>query len=40
MGHRRFLPQGHIWRKKKKVLFDGTEDQRITPNELSRDQLL
>jgi hypothetical protein len=40
MGHRRFLPQGHIWRKKKKVLFDGTEDHRITPNELSGDQLL
>jgi hypothetical protein len=39
MGHRRFLPQGHIWRKKK-VLFDGTEEHSMAPNELSGDQLL
>jgi hypothetical protein len=41
MGYRRFLPQGHIWRKKKKKsLFDGTEEHRMKPNELSGDQLL
>ncbi|XP_035546566.1 uncharacterized protein LOC109010822 [Juglans regia] len=30
MGHRRFLPQNHIWRKKK-LLFNGNEDHRIPP---------
>jgi hypothetical protein len=39
MGHRRFLPQRHIWRKKK-ALFDGTEEHSMAPNELSGDQLL
>jgi hypothetical protein len=39
MAHRRFLPQGHIWRTKKS-LFDGTEKHRMAPIELSRDQLL
>jgi hypothetical protein len=39
MGHRRFLSQRHIWRKKK-ALFDGTEEHSMAPNELSGDQLL
>jgi hypothetical protein len=39
MAHRQFLPQGHIWRTKKS-LFDGIEEHRMAPIELSRDQLL
>jgi hypothetical protein len=39
MGHRRFLPQGHIWHKKKS-LFDGTDEHRMKSNELFGDQLL
>ncbi|GLT54438.1 hypothetical protein SLA2020_276370 [Shorea laevis] len=39
MGHRRWLPRGHVWRKKKE-LFDGTVEHRAEPEELSIDQLL
>jgi len=39
MGHRRWLPQGHVWRIRKE-LFDGTEEHRLEPEELSGDQLL
>ncbi|XP_062147815.1 uncharacterized protein LOC133856781 [Alnus glutinosa] len=39
MGHRRWLPQGHAWRIRKE-LFDGTEEHRLKPEELSGDQLL
>jgi hypothetical protein len=39
MGHRHFLPQGHVWRKNKS-LFDGTEEHRMKPKEFSGDQLL
>ncbi|XP_040990902.1 uncharacterized protein LOC121238122 [Juglans microcarpa x Juglans regia] len=34
MGHRRFLPSGHIWRTKK-TIFNGTEDHRMPPRQLS-----
>jgi hypothetical protein len=39
MGHRRWLPRGHIWRRKGE-LFDGTEEHRLAPKELSNDELL
>ncbi|GLT52919.1 hypothetical protein SLA2020_262280 [Shorea laevis] len=39
MGHRRFLPRGHVWREQKS-LFDGTKEHRMEPKELSGDQLL
>jgi hypothetical protein len=39
MGHRRWLPRGHIWRRKGE-LFDGTEEHRLAPKELSKDELL
>ena len=39
IGHRRFLPLEHNWCQQKEF-FDGTEEHRIAPNELSGDQLL
>jgi hypothetical protein len=39
MGHRKWLPRGHIWRRKGE-LFDGTEEHRLAPKELSNDELL
>jgi len=39
MGHRRWLPQDHVWRKNKN-LFDGNEEHKLEPEEMSRDQLL
>ncbi|XP_018853154.2 uncharacterized protein LOC109015127 [Juglans regia] len=39
MGHRRFLPQNHIWRKKK-LLFNGNEDHRIPPRLLGGANIL
>ncbi|KAB1212871.1 hypothetical protein CJ030_MR5G010171 [Morella rubra] len=34
MGHRRFLPMGHAWRRKR-ALFDGSVEHRLQPRELS-----
>jgi len=39
MCHRKWLPRGHVWRQKGE-LFDGTEDHRLEPEELSKDELL
>ncbi|KAF5446876.1 hypothetical protein F2P56_032472 [Juglans regia] len=39
MGHRRFLPQNHIWRKKK-LLFNGNEDHCIPPRLLGGADIL
>jgi len=39
MGHRRWLPRGHVWRRKGE-LFDGTEEHRLEPKELFKDELL
>ncbi|WMV23690.1 hypothetical protein MTR67_017075 [Solanum verrucosum] len=39
MGHRRFLPLNHKWRKDKKS-FDGTTEWRLPPNTLSGDDIL
>jgi hypothetical protein len=39
MCHRRWLPPDHEWRQEKE-LFDGTEEHRLAPEEISRDQLL
>jgi hypothetical protein len=39
MGHRRWLPKGHIWHRKGE-LFDGTKEHRLAPIELSKDELL
>ncbi|XP_059650232.1 uncharacterized protein LOC132295992 [Cornus florida] len=39
MCHRRFLPRDHSWRKNKQA-FDGNQDHRQKPKELSGDDLL
>ncbi|XP_059454976.1 uncharacterized protein LOC132185188 [Corylus avellana] len=39
MYHRRWLPRDHVWRQEKE-LFDGTEEHRFEPEEMSTDQLL
>lgn len=39
MGHRRFLPRKHRWRKRVKD-FDGKEDMRSKPKRLSGDDIL
>jgi hypothetical protein len=39
IGHRRWLPHSHIWRRKGE-LFDGTEEHRLKPKELFKDELL
>ncbi|XP_042975438.1 uncharacterized protein LOC122306930 [Carya illinoinensis] len=39
MGHRRFLPIGHIWRSKKN-LFNGNEDHRMPPTHPSAEDIL
>ncbi|KAF5467964.1 hypothetical protein F2P56_012164 [Juglans regia] len=39
MGHRRFLPVGHIWRSKKSS-FNGKEDHRLPPMQLLGEDIL
>ncbi|CAN1782437.1 hypothetical protein LINPERHAP1_LOCUS15825 [Linum perenne] len=39
MGHRRWLPTGHRWRRDKES-FDGTKEKRIQPRSFSGDDLL
>ncbi|XP_042948658.1 uncharacterized protein LOC122281329 [Carya illinoinensis] len=39
MGHRRFLPLGHIWRKKKSI-FNGSTEYRGPPQQLSGEDIL
>ncbi|XP_042967343.1 uncharacterized protein LOC122300620 [Carya illinoinensis] len=39
MGHRRFLPLDHIWRRRKN-LFNGKEDHRLPPQVLSGSDIL
>jgi hypothetical protein len=39
MCHRRWLPRDHVWRQERE-LFDGTEEHRLEPEEMSKDQLL
>ena len=39
MGHRRFLPRDHSWRRKT-VIFDGKQDHRPPPKELSAEDVL
>ena len=39
MGHRRFLPIDHIFRRDKKS-FDGKEEHRAAPKQLSREDVL
>ncbi|PKU75846.1 uncharacterized protein LOC110096851 [Dendrobium catenatum] len=38
MGHRRFLPKEHKWRKSRK--FNGKHEARVRPQVLSRDEIL
>ena len=38
MGHRRFLPSNHSWRKSKK--FNGKTEYGVAPIELSGDDIL
>jgi hypothetical protein len=38
MCHRRWLPLDHEWHQKKE-LFDSTEEHRLAPEEISKDQL-
>ena len=39
MGHRRFLPIDHIFRRDKKS-FDGKEEHRAAPKQLSKEDVL
>jgi hypothetical protein len=39
IGHRRWLLRGHVWRRKGE-LFNGTEEHRLKPKDLSKDELL
>jgi hypothetical protein len=39
MCHRRWLPPDHEWHQERE-LFNGTKEYRLTPEEMSRDQLL
>ena len=39
MGHRRFLPDNHVWRNDGKK-FNGTVERRLKPRELSGDEIL
>jgi len=38
IGHRRFLPADHIWRRKKD--FDGQTEERAQPEEFTQDELM
>ncbi|KAF5472329.1 hypothetical protein F2P56_009055 [Juglans regia] len=38
MGHRRFLPPDHIWRRRK-WLFNGREDHRMPPREFGPEEI-
>jgi hypothetical protein len=38
MSYRSWLPKGHVWRGKGE-LFDGTEEYRLEPKELFKDEL-
>ncbi|XP_041009339.1 uncharacterized protein LOC121253386 [Juglans microcarpa x Juglans regia] len=38
MGHRRFLPPDHIWRRRK-GLFNGREDHRMPPRDIGVDDI-
>ena len=39
MCHRRWLPRDHAWRQERE-LFNGIEEHRLEPEEISKDQLL
>ena len=39
MGHRRFLPSDHSWRRKT-MIFDGKQDHRPPPKELSGEDVI